>query len=140
MQILITGGSGFIGSHPGRLNAYQYGSRPSPCRAPVHKHAASWYRWTPAYGNRTAMWPDRRLLDLLGLDLPIIQAPMAGANDAAMAIAVSTAGGLGSLPCAMLNCGEIERGVARIRAATDRPFNLNFFCHVMAPADPAREG
>ena len=47
-----------------------------------------------------AMWPDRRLLDLIGIDLPIIQAPMAGASGSAMAIAVSEAGGLGSLPCA----------------------------------------
>jgi len=85
------------------------------------------------------MWPDTRLLELLGLDLPIIQAPMAGANDAAMVIAVSAAGGLGSLPCAMLDCREIEQEVARIRAATDRPFNLNFFCHVPEPADPVRE-
>lgn len=46
------------------------------------------------------MWPDRRILDLLGIELPIIQAPMAGANGSAMAIAVSEAGGLGSLPCA----------------------------------------
>lgn len=46
------------------------------------------------------MWPDRRLLDLIGIDLPIIQAPMAGASGSAMAIVVSEAGGLGSLPCA----------------------------------------
>ena len=44
------------------------------------------------------MWPDRRLLDLLGIELPIVQAPMAGATDAEMAIAVSESGGLGSLP------------------------------------------
>ncbi|MBF2761750.1 MAG: nitronate monooxygenase [Ectothiorhodospiraceae bacterium AqS1] len=46
-------------------------------------------------------WPDSRLLDLLSLTVPIIQAPMAGANDAAMAAAVSEACGLGSLPCAI---------------------------------------
>ncbi len=85
------------------------------------------------------MWPDTRLLDLLGLDLPIIQAPMAGANDAAMAIAVSVSGGLGSLPCAMLDPERIDAEVERIRAATDRPFNLNFFCHVPAAPDAARE-
>ena len=85
------------------------------------------------------MWPDTHLLDLLGIELPIIQAPMAGANDAAMAIAVSAAGGLGSLPCAMLEPAQIEQQVATIRSATDRPFNLNFLCHVPAPADPARE-
>ena len=85
------------------------------------------------------MWPDRRLLNLLGIDLPIIQAPMAGANDAAMAIAASVAGGLGSLPCAMLDPDGIEREVARLRAATNRPFNVNFFCHEPPTADPARE-
>ena len=52
------------------------------------------------------MWPDRRLLHLIGIDLPIIQAPLAGANGSAMAIAVSEAGGLGSLPCAMLDAAK----------------------------------
>ena len=47
------------------------------------------------------MWPDRRILDLFGIELPILQAPMAGSSDAALAIAVSAAGGLGALPCAM---------------------------------------
>ncbi|MGA9662208.1 MAG: nitronate monooxygenase, partial [Pseudomonas alloputida] len=46
-------------------------------------------------------WPDRRILDLLGIELPILQAPMAGATGSAMAIAVGLAGGLGALPCAM---------------------------------------
>ena len=53
------------------------------------------------------MWPDRRLLDLLGIDLPIIQAPMAGACGSAMAVAASAAGGLGSLPCAMLDADTV---------------------------------
>ena len=44
------------------------------------------------------MWPNQGLIDLLGIELPIIQAPMAGANGSAMAIAASEAGGLGSLP------------------------------------------
>ncbi len=50
------------------------------------------------------MWPDRRLLDLIGIEIPVIQAPMAGANGSAMAIAVSEAGGLGSLPCGRPCC------------------------------------
>ena len=54
------------------------------------------------------MWPDRRLLELLGFALPIIQAPMAGANGAAMAIAASQAGGLGSLPCGMLGPDKVR--------------------------------
>jgi nitronate monooxygenase len=45
-------------------------------------------------------WPDRRLLDLFGIEVPIIQAPMAGPGTPELAIAVSDAGGLGSLPCA----------------------------------------
>jgi len=80
------------------------------------------------------MWPDRRALDLFEIELPILQAPMAGANGAAMAAAVSAAGGLGSLPCAMLSADRIREEAAAIRAETDRPFNLNFFCH--APEEP----
>ena len=48
-------------------------------------------------------WPDRRILDLFGIESPIILAPMAGPGTAALAIAVSEAGGLGSLPCAQLS-------------------------------------
>jgi len=82
-------------------------------------------------------WPDRRILDLLHIELPIIQAPMAGADTPALAIAVCRAGGLGSLGCALRAHDEIRSAVAAIRAATDRPFNLNFFCHTMTPPDPA---
>ena len=46
-----------------------------------------------------------------------------------MAIAVAKAGGLGSLPCAMLSSDEIRTELGRIRAATDKPINVNFFCH-----------
>ena len=66
---------------------------------------------------------------LLGTDLPIIQAPMAGVQGSALAIAVSEAGGLGSLPCAMLGMDDIVAEINTIKRATDRPFNLNFFCH-----------
>ncbi|MDQ2929094.1 MAG: nitronate monooxygenase [Caldimonas sp.] len=79
------------------------------------------------------------LQQALGLELPVIQAPMAGVQDSALAIAVSRAGGLGSLPCAMLDASALRRELAAIRAATDRPFNVNFFCHQAPPADPARE-
>ncbi|MFT4074450.1 MAG: nitronate monooxygenase [Asticcacaulis sp.] len=83
-------------------------------------------------------WKDRRILDLLGIDLPIIQAPMAGANGAEMAIAVSRAGGLGSLPCAQLSPAQAGDAAQQIREATDAPFNLNFFCHAAPnPDDPA---
>jgi nitronate monooxygenase len=76
---------------------------------------------------------------MLTLSSPIIQAPMAGVQGSALAIAVSAARGLGSLPCAMLTPDDIRREVARIREHTDRPFNLNFFCHTMPPRDDARE-
>ena len=76
---------------------------------------------------------------LLGTQLPIIQAPMAGVQLHALAAAVSNAGGLGSLPCAMLDPAGLRRELAALRAATDRPFNVNFFCHAPPPADAKRE-
>jgi nitronate monooxygenase len=79
------------------------------------------------------------LQQLLGISLPIIQAPMAGAQGSAMAIAVSDAGGLGSLPCAMLAPDALRKELAAIRAATARPFNVNFFCHVPPEPDAAAE-
>ena len=85
------------------------------------------------------MWPDRRLLDLLGLEVPIVQAPMAGAMDWELVAAVSAAGGLGSLPCAMLAPMQVMEQVEKIRAATPRPFNLNFFCHAPPALSNARE-
>ena len=69
----------------------------------------------------------------------IIQAPMAGAHDEALAIAVAEAGGLGSLPCALIGPEQIRAQVARFRERTRAPVNLNFFSHTMPPADPARE-
>lgn len=71
----------------------------------------------------------------LGTELPIIQAPMAGVQDEALAIAVSNAGGLGSLPCAMLDSGQVKEKATRIAAATRNPFNLNFFCHAEPQID-----
>ncbi len=85
------------------------------------------------------MWPNRRLLDLLGIELPIVQAPMAGANGSAMAIAASEAGGLGSLPCAMLDAAKVRAEVGVIRQQTAKPINVNFFCHTPAEPDPERE-
>lgn len=80
-----------------------------------------------------------RLQDLLGIEHPVIQAPMAGVQDSTLAIAVSNAGGLGSLPCAMLDAAGIRRELEKLRAGTDRLFNLNFFCHVPPIVDAARE-
>jgi len=79
------------------------------------------------------------LQQLLGIRLPIIQAPMAGVQGSALAIAVCNAGGLGSLPCAMLAPDAMRKELAAIRAQTDAPFNVNFFCHAQPAADTARE-
>lgn len=77
--------------------------------------------------------------DLLGIKHPIIQAPMAGVQGSALAIAVSNAGGLGSLPCAMLSVDQMRSELSAIRANTDKPYNVNFFCHVPPEPDPRRE-
>lgn len=85
------------------------------------------------------MWPDQRLMDLLGVGLPIIQAPMAGSVDAALAIAVSEAGGLGSIPCATILPQQVKAQLELVRQQTSKPINVNFFCHVPPTPDPARE-
>ena len=54
------------------------------------------------------MWPDTRLLDLFGIELPIVQAPMANATAVDMAVAVANAGGLGSFPCAALTDDKVR--------------------------------
>lgn len=84
-------------------------------------------------------WPDRRLIDRLGLEHPILQAPMAGSTLAEMAVAVSEGGGLGALPCALLTADGLREQLAAIRAGTSRPVNLNFFCHRAPDASPARQ-
>ncbi|KXI23588.1 NAD(P)H-dependent flavin oxidoreductase [Photobacterium sanguinicancri] len=77
--------------------------------------------------------------ELLGTDLPIIQAPMAGVQDSTLAIAVSEAGGLGSLPCGMLSTEKIIREIELIKASTRNPCNLNFFCHEPRSYDENRQ-
>ncbi|MBB3901874.1 NAD(P)H-dependent flavin oxidoreductase [Methylobacterium brachythecii] len=83
-------------------------------------------------------WPDRRVLDLVGLTYPIIQAPMIGPKPA-LAASVTGAGGLGSLGCAAWQADQTRAVVAAIRESTDGPLNLNFFCHVRPPEDEAAE-
>ncbi len=85
------------------------------------------------------MLPDTRITDLLGIDLPIIQAPMAGSNGSALAIAVSNAGGLGSLPCATISPDQMRAELALMRQQTSRPININFFVHTPPVPDDARE-
>jgi len=84
-------------------------------------------------------WPDQRILDLFGIELPIVLAPMAGPGTAELAIAVSEAGGLGSLPCAQLNVEQTRDALKLIRARTSKPFNVNFFCHTPPAPEPERE-
>ena len=79
------------------------------------------------------MWPNSRLCDLLGIEHPIIQAPMVGSATSELAAAVSNAGGLGSLGSAEMSADQLEATVKRLRVLTKRPFNLNFFVH-SAPA------
>ena len=82
------------------------------------------------------------MLDLqraLGLSAPVIQAPMAGVQDHRLAVAVSEAGALGSLPAAMLSAPELEQQLRAFCALSARPLNVNFFCHTPPTPDPARE-
>lgn len=79
------------------------------------------------------------LCQRLGVELPIIQAPMAGSQGSALAIAVSNAGGVGSLPCAQLDLDGLRRELAAIRSGTTKPYNVNFFCHAPPTADAERE-
>ena len=78
------------------------------------------------------------LCELLGITLPVIQAPMAGAQGSALTLAVSSVGALGSLPCAMLTPAQIVAELQRLHEAK-RPYNLNFFVHQSAAPDAARE-
>jgi len=79
------------------------------------------------------------LQQLFGIELPIIQAPMAGAQGGPLAVAVSEAGGLGSLPGALLDADALREALQAIRAQTQRPVNVNFFCHRSPPPDGAAE-
>ena len=82
---------------------------------------------------------DPLLNPLFATDFPLIQAPMAGVQGSALAVAVCNAGGLGSLPCAMLNADALRRELTAINAQTDKPYNVNFFCHAPAVFDETRE-
>jgi nitronate monooxygenase len=79
------------------------------------------------------------LQSLFGIERPIVQAPMAGVQGSALAVAVSNAGGLGSLPCALLDAEGMRKELAAIAAQTQRPFNVNFFCHAQPRPDAQRE-
>src|SRR6476659_999481 len=87
----------------------------------------------------SGIWRDTRLLDLFGIERPIVAAPMANFAGIDMAVAVAEAGGLGSLPCAALSPDQIRAGVAAFRARSRSPLNVNFFCHVETSDDRKRD-
>src|SRR5215813_9472705 len=89
--------------------------------------------------GRCVMWPDRRIVELFEIEHPIVLAPMAGLGTVDLAAAVSNAGGLGSIGCAIMAPDLIVKSVAEFRRSTPKPINLNFFCHDPARADAARE-
>jgi nitronate monooxygenase len=85
------------------------------------------------------MWPDRRLIDLFGIEQPLILSPMAGFGTIGLAAAVCDAGGLGSIGCATMQPQLAAKTIEQLRQLTSRPINVNFFCHTKAKADAERE-
>lgn len=81
-----------------------------------------------------------RLLELLRIEVPIIQAPMAGVSTPAMAAAVSNAGALGSIGVGATDAAGAQRMIAEFRERSARSVNVNVFCHAPARADAGREG
>ena len=81
----------------------------------------------------------RELLDLLQIDAPIFQAPMAGVSTPEMAAAVSNAGALGSIGVGATDAAGARQMIATFRERSRRSLNVNVFCHAPARADPARE-
>lgn len=84
------------------------------------------------------MWTDRRLMDLLGIEHPIIQAPMAGSTTPEMAAAAANAGCLGSLGCAFMTPDAYSTAYDQTRRETNRRLNMNFFCHKEPRQDPEK--
>jgi nitronate monooxygenase len=89
--------------------------------------------------REASMWQDRRILDLFGIEHPLLLAPMAGSSGPALAIAVSKAGGLAALPCALLPEEKMRAEAGIIRQQAPGPLNMNFFCHTPPQDDPARD-
>ena len=85
------------------------------------------------------MWPDRRVIDLFGIEHPLILAPMTGVGTVNLAASVCAAGGLGSVSCAILQPESATQTIKQLRERTDRPINANFFCHGRAKSDAQRE-
>src|SRR5262249_62167252 len=81
----------------------------------------------------------RPLLDLLGIELPIVQAPMAGVSSPALAAQVAGAGALGSVALGASDAAGARALLASAPQPPSRPLNLDAFCHRPPPADPARD-
>ena len=96
-----------------------------------HADGATAGQW---HGEKS-MWPDRRLVDLLGIEHPLVLAPMAGLGTVELAASVCAGGGLGSLGCVGLQPERVMQAVDKLRTLTDKPINTNFFCHTAARAD-----
>ncbi|MFC3650059.1 NAD(P)H-dependent flavin oxidoreductase [Dyella humi] len=79
------------------------------------------------------------LLDLLGIELPIIQAPMAGVSSPAMAAAVSNSGGLGSLGVGAMTAKQAREAIGQFREHSSGPLNVNVFVHRPAQANAQKE-
>ena len=85
------------------------------------------------------MWPDRRLIELLQIEHPLVLAPMAGIGTVELAASACAAGGLGSIGCAGMQPELVAKTIQALRGLTRKPINVNFFCHVQAKADAERE-
>jgi nitronate monooxygenase len=92
-----------------------------------------------AADRRCAMWPDRRLIDLLEIEHPLVLAPMAGFGTVELAASVCDAGGLGSMGCATMPPQKADEAIGELRRRTGKPINVNFFCHAPARAEADRE-
>jgi nitronate monooxygenase len=85
------------------------------------------------------VWTDRRVIELVGIEHPILLSPMANAGTVELAIAVAEAGGLGALPCAALTPEQIRKNLQVASQRTQKPINVNFFCHPSPVYDAARD-
>jgi nitronate monooxygenase len=85
------------------------------------------------------MWPDRRLIDLFKIEHPLVLSPMAGFGTVGLAASVCDAGGLGSIGCATMQPQAATKTIEELRRLTNKPINVNFFCHTPARADAERE-
>ncbi len=95
-------------------------------------------RCRTAGSGDTAGWRDRRLIERLGLETPVLLAPMAGAGGPALAIGAMRGGAAGALPCGLVSADMVAAQVVEVRAECSGPINLNFFCH--SDPGPGDEG